>query len=103
MALLTPPDPERVGPPQADRRWLAVPVLAVAGSQAPTSPPSIAPTLDSIVTGGTSAAADPVYTHQIETVPWANELVADAGGAWTWSDSGIVSRIGTDEIVTKTD
>jgi len=131
MALLTPPDPERVGPPQADRRWLAVPVLviafvivavakpwgdrrsaeapaasatvAVAGSQAPTSPPSIAPTLDAIVTGRTPAAADPVYTHQIESVPWANELVADSGGAWTWSDTGIVSRIGTDEIVTKTD
>lgn len=131
MALLTPPDPERVGPPQGDRRWLVVPVLAVAfvlvavakpwgdgrsaeapvesasvaveGSQSPTSAPTIRATPATIVTAGTPAAADPVYAHQVDSVPWANELVADAGGAWQWSETGIVSRIATDDIVTKTD
>jgi hypothetical protein len=130
MAQLTPPDPERVGPPHGDRRWLIVPVLAVAfvlvavakpwgdgrsaetpaasvvavaGSESPTAAPTIAPTPATIVTGGTPSAADPVYAHQIDSVPWTNELVADTGGAWAWSDTGIVSRIGTDDIVTKTD
>jgi hypothetical protein len=132
MALLTPPDPERVGPPHGDRRWLVVPVLAVsfvlvavvkpwgdersaeapaapasvvavAGSPSPTSAPTIAPTPAIFVTGGIPAAADPVYAHQVDPVPWANELVADTGGAWAWSDTGIVSRIGTDDIVTRTD
>ena len=132
MAALTPPDPERVGPPTSDRRWLVVPVLAVAfvlvavakpwgdgrsadapvasasvvavaGSQSPTPSPTIASTAAPIVIGGTPAAADPVYAHQIDSVPWANELVADNGGAWEWSDTGTVTRIATDDIVTRTD
>src|SRR6478672_2721046 len=130
MALLTPPDPERVGPPHGDRRWLVVPVLAVAfvlvavakpwgdgrsaeapsarasvvagaGSPSPTSAPTIVPTPATLVTGGIPAAADPVYAHQVDAVPWTNELVADAGGAWAWSDTGTVARIATDDIVTK--
>ncbi|MFL5707983.1 MAG: hypothetical protein ACJ77Y_03200 [Chloroflexota bacterium] len=132
MAPLSPPEPERVGPPRTDRRWLAVPLLVFAfvllavvkpwgdgrtagdvlasasplavvpsGSLAPAD--TAGPTADTTVIEGMPAAAAPIHSHELESVPWANELAADGGGAWAWSDSGVVRRIGTNDVLTKSD
>ena len=42
---------------------------------------------------GTAAAADVVGSVEVDATPWANELAADSGGAWAWSDTGVVLRV----------
>src|SRR3954447_5313563 len=132
MSELSPLDPEPVGPPRDDRRWLAVPVLviafvlvavvkpwggprppevvpaapsalAVASSASPPEPNTSTASAVTLITDGTPIAAEPIYAHEIESVPWANELAADAGGAWVWSDTGVVRRVATSDLVRRTD
>ncbi|MFL5675004.1 MAG: hypothetical protein ACJ779_08360, partial [Chloroflexota bacterium] len=88
------------GPRSADVTPAAPSGIAVVSSAAPVTATASAVTL---VTDGTPVAAEPIYAHEIESVPWANELAADAGGAWAWSDTGVVRRVATSDLVQRTD
>src|SRR4051812_36164467 len=62
----------------------------VASSSA--APPAASVALPRILGRALPAAAEVVRSVDLDAAPWANELAADAGGAWAWFDSGAVLR-----------
>ncbi len=119
MTEPTPSDPGDVRPIRhSDRRWLLVPaalaaflVLAVAkpwgGERSvthPTAPPAVAVATVAPTSAASAVASSPIPLVALPaagevvgsipaaTVPWSNEIAADPGGLWWWTDQGVVLR-----------
>jgi hypothetical protein len=113
----TPSDEGDVRPIRSsDRRWLLVPaalvaflMLAVAkpwgGERAvthPSAPPAVAVATVTPTPAASPDAPSPVPLVSLPaaavvvesipaaTVPWSNEIAADPGGLWWWTDQGVV-------------